>query len=511
MRRYRLTKLAAAGASNEKAVLRWSKQFRLSSFSLCHGRRGDLHTCTCATGPQGMSLHTVSQVTVSQQDVFDTMRSNTHGPGKHVEDTPKETTEGSAVLSGTRASAGASIVKDAFMSKAAFPAKLKAQGFDSSTIWMARRLGEPLGSIQGQTLDPCDQPVTGIADFEFLCSYSWAAPNLRGKQSKGLYTICVPGDPPHMIYPSLPRPFDAIKSDKAISYRDANLGRLKHEPWQPMFRALQIMRPGYKLDDVDIIINRNVLRALLRFAKGQRVEDFRLNLAMMKNTLLVTPKLRTAFEGQTGQLGRLFERTFTKAASEEQARGTHHRAIRYKIGPLNCVVLFECDAQVDDEAFRTLEKHGYSWKEPSDALGGQVLHDWLVQQRQHSTDRERAQFKRLSGAPFKKPEWKAYKTPLKVIHHGQGTTSSHIAELMTSLGSTSKKTLQMWLGRTPVSQPSRLFLSPSHITLTISSTLSWLDRRRMVRLPMHSLASAWNLRGQGYCNLRRTIKSLYAN
>lgn len=474
----------------------------------------------------------------SNKVAFGILRSNTRVPGEHVEDAPKdlETTGGKwrsvidTVPMADRCvkDEGASKKNNSGLAKlrAASLARLKAKGFDVDTLWMASRLGDALGAIHSQTLDPCDQPVTSTTDFEFLCSYTWGAPSLREERSKGLpYTICVPGDAPRMVYHSLPQPFHAIKSDKAITYRDANLGRLKRGPWRPMFRALQIMRPGYKLDDVDIIINRNVLQSLLRFAKGQKSENFRLNLAMIGDTLLVTPHLRTAFEGRTELLGRLFERTFTKAASKEQARGTHHRAIRYKIGPLDCVVLFECDAQIDDAAFRALEKDGYSWKEPNAAIGGQALHDSVVQQRQHSTDRERARFKRLSQASFEKPELKPYASPFDVIHDGQGTPSSQTAELMASLGATSKKIVQMWLGRTPVSQPSQpnptqpppffflLFFLCLLLTLTLTpfSTLSLLDKRPTVYSPTHSPASAWNPRGQDYCNLRRTTKSLCEN
>lgn len=142
-------------------------------------------------------------------------------------------------------------------------AKARMLGIDKEDAWMARGLGAHLGTIHYQPLEPCDQPVTGTTDFEFLCSYTWAATSLPGSKP----TICVPGDAPHLVLHPLPKPVSIreVARKKVVNYRDANVAHFRSAPWRPMFRALEIMRPNLRLDDVDIIINRSALQALLRF------------------------------------------------------------------------------------------------------------------------------------------------------------------------------------------------------------------------------------------------------
>lgn len=175
---------------------------------------------------------------------------------------------------------------------------------------------------------------------------------------------------------------------------------------------------------------------------------------MIENTLLVTPFLKSAFEGKANKSahGRLFEQIFTQNASKEQAHGSHHRVIRYNIGPLSCVVLFECDAQIDDAALRMIKNPHWLWSPPPRSFGGQALHDEIVQKLQPQFEKERVCFNEITPASFKTPQLQSYVPPFNVIHDGQGTLSSQIAEL--TAGGRAMKTRQMWLGRTPVSNPS---------------------------------------------------------
>lgn len=142
-------------------------------------------------------------------------------------------------------------------------ARARILGIDKEDAWMARGLRARLGTIHHQPLEPCDQPVTGTTDFEFLCSYTWGATSAPDPKP----TICVPGDAPHMVLHPLPKPVSIreVAKKMVVSYRDANVAHFRSAPWRPMFRALEIMRPGLRLDDVDIIINRSVLQALLYF------------------------------------------------------------------------------------------------------------------------------------------------------------------------------------------------------------------------------------------------------
>lgn len=310
-------------------------------------------------------------------------------------------------------------------------------------------LGEELGTLHHQSLEPFNHPFASITDFEFLCSYTWA----RSPESKRpTPAICVPGDAPKFLLHDLPMHANESKH-KIASYRDANLARFRDAPWRPMFRALDIMRPGYKLDDVDVIINRSTLQNILYFVDGRSNRDFRLDVAKLGNTLLVTPVLRSAHD-RNQNFGRVFEQNFTQGCTNAQNSGTHHRVIRYKIGPLNCVVLFECDAQIEPDALKDTVRPGWLWVPPRDDSGGQELHDSIVEELAPKFAKERAQFSKINPASIWKATGEGYLgvnchvRPFNVIHNGKGTPSSHIAELATGQDS---KTMQMWMGRTPVS------------------------------------------------------------
>lgn len=102
------------------------------------------------------------------------------------------------------------------------------------------------------------------------------------------------------------------------------------------------MSPEISFTDVDIVINRNSLRKFLQFCSGSALESFRVNLTMVHNTLLVERCEKKLCRGNTGW-GHGFEKVFTKAPKGGGRKG-HHRALRYALGELNCVVLFEVDA-----------------------------------------------------------------------------------------------------------------------------------------------------------------------
>lgn len=182
---------------------------------------------------------------------------------------------------------------------------------------------------------------------------------------------------------------------------------------------------------------------------------------MIENTLLVTPNLQSGFEGRPiNAYGRVFEQVFTQHASTEQAHGSHHRAIRYNIGPLNCIVLFECDAQVDDTVLDITRQPNWSWMAPSKEFGGKALHDSVVQQLRPQDGAERICFDSLKPASVNTPRLKSYVPPFNVIHDGQGTLSSQTAEL--SANRKNSKTVQMWFGRTPVSTLAHSQYFPTH-------------------------------------------------
>ena len=97
------------------------------------------------------------------------------------------------------------------------------------------------------------------------------------------------------------------------------------------------------------------MRQLLDFAAGRNVGQLRLDINIVNNTLIVRRKMRTTCEWSKGQnsaqagYGHNFERYFTRPQPKVGITSGHHRAIRYNLGSLNCVVMFEADACVGDD------------------------------------------------------------------------------------------------------------------------------------------------------------------
>lgn len=108
------------------------------------------------------------------------------------------------------------------------------------------------------------------------------------------------------------------------------------------------MNPSFRFNDVDVLANRNSLRKLLDFVAGRQQDSFRLNLFLEHRTLVIERCERNARQlirgSQTAGWGRSFEGTFTKYPAGLEDSVAHHRALRYQLGELSCVVRFEVDA-----------------------------------------------------------------------------------------------------------------------------------------------------------------------
>lgn len=211
---------------------------------------------------------------------------------------------------------------------------------------------------------------------------------------------------------------------------------------------------------------------ILTTAQGGSKQDFRLDLAMIQNTLLVTPLLSWIRERGTQNYGRLFEQDFSHHGRGLEDSITHHRAILYNLGPLRIVVLCEVDAAVLGST-RSLESNNWTVVPRSTDNAEQAKAATNQLRAQSRAERE------LFGALVKQssasraPEYD-YSPRSRVVRRGNGTLSSLTAEMVSCVlkgrgGGVSHKTPQMWLGRTPVIDPSPLLL-PSRGVLSLSAT-----------------------------------------
>ncbi|GKT40564.1 uncharacterized protein ColSpa_00745 [Colletotrichum spaethianum] len=128
---------------------------------------------------------------------------------------------------------------------------------------------------------------------------------------------------------------------------------LPEYPFEPMFRAAASMNKDISFGDTDIITNRNSLRKLLDFSAGRARNSFRLNLHLVRDTLIIERCEKDAREILGGSRNSGWGRNFEKASVKfpiglEDSLG-HHRTLRYSLGALNCAVQFEVDASYDPD------------------------------------------------------------------------------------------------------------------------------------------------------------------
>lgn len=182
---------------------------------------------------------------------------------------------------------------------------------------------------------PLTRPAT-ITDFQELASYTWL--------NKPSPTISVPGTPPLWSPPATPRRLDP---DSGTVYIDQNGARCPSSPLEPLFRALLVEQPDFRLGDVDLVTDRNNLRKLLRFVQASSSSPFRIRVEVAgdgdKATALFTrveEKTTETIRGFRGY-GHSFEKAYTKTFAP--GVNGYHRVVSYAFGGLQCVVRHETD------------------------------------------------------------------------------------------------------------------------------------------------------------------------
>ncbi len=243
------------------------------------------------------------------------------------------------------------------------------------------------------------------------------------------------GAPAQWIEQKLPI---TLPRDTGSHFIDLNADRVPQFPFEPLFRALQVMKPEFSLENIDLVTNRNSLRKLFDFITGRGRDSYRIDLHMVAETLFLTRRERNTREfihssRDTG-FGHNFEHAFSTPEPGIEESAGHHRVIRYALGDLNCVVRFEVDAclpkmeEQDPECEILL---------PSPSSGDDMS----------------GPFEQLSLNEDKKTGTadKTKDTPTLVVQRGRLVHSSTMAELKSrSKGSQVHKALpQLWFGRTP--------------------------------------------------------------
>ncbi|KAF5845264.1 hypothetical protein GGP41_002872 [Bipolaris sorokiniana] len=305
------------------------------------------------------------------------------------------------------------------------PSKTKPSTW--KTAWMLKETtGRPILTIDTTSLQPDNNPIHSTEGFKTLCSYNW--------QNDG--TIYVPGGPPKWTPPPLPT---TLAQDAGHHFIDQNAARVPKYPFEPAFRALSLMNPETSLTAVDILANRNSLRKLLDLSAGKKLDPFCMGLNLINNTLVISRKERTAQHMVHGApnsgYGHNFERAFTTPDKDLGNSSSHHRVIRYRIGPLDCVVRFEVDAYYDDTEHDT-----------ADALTAAME---KLNVAEHAS----------SATPMQPPG-----APTIAIERGTFISPSLLAEIKAKkLNRVADAMPQLWFGRTPC------FINGNHEKGTVHS------------------------------------------
>jgi hypothetical protein len=144
-----------------------------------------------------------------------------------------------------------------------------------------------------------------------------------------------------------------LPKDSGSYFIDQNASRAPTYPFEPMFAALDLMKPDFNFGGVDLVTNRNSLRKLLHFASGRAQHSFRIDIKLVQSTLFLTRREKKTRDvirkAMDVGYGHNFEHAFTKPLDGLEDSSGHHRIVRYRIGELNCVVRFEVDAWGGDE------------------------------------------------------------------------------------------------------------------------------------------------------------------
>lgn len=216
-------------------------------------------------------------------------------------------------------------------------------------------------------------------------------------------------------------------------------------PFEPMFAALDLMKPDFDFGEVDVVTNRNSLRKLLNFASGRVSESFRIDVNMVHRTMFLTRRERSTTDKIRGSrnagYGHNFERAFTEMEKGLEESSGHHRVIRYKMGELNCVVRFEVDAWCEDGS-----KRGELGTDvgPVDERGEPERNneDVLARLTKLSLDDSEAQIKKPAQNQYK-PTWvvsRGHAVPLTTLAEIKAKKKIRLAEALP----------QLWFGRTPL-------------------------------------------------------------
>ncbi|CAG9936201.1 unnamed protein product [Clonostachys rosea f. rosea IK726] len=209
-------------------------------------------------------------------------------------------------------------------------------------MWEGVQADEVLGTIHALELNPSTDTakVSSSSGCDLICSYNWQI---------GGVEIISPGCVSEWKEIDLPIDLTRARRHHAPSTDQLHVPR---HSFEPLFRAVEVMNSGLRFNDVDIICNRNSLRNLILFSSQRSLQNFRVNLLVVNNTLFIERCERDASIIIRGSYDHGFGRAFEKACITYPeglgASSSHHCVLRCPLGDLSCVLRFELDASYNE-------------------------------------------------------------------------------------------------------------------------------------------------------------------
>ncbi|RDH26912.1 hypothetical protein BDQ94DRAFT_176052 [Aspergillus welwitschiae] len=194
--------------------------------------------------------------------------------------------------------------------------------------------GEVLATIYLSDLQAEKQNITSqITDSQFLASYNWL--------SGGGPHILIPGEPPKWAPLSNPT---QLSEDSGLYFRDQNAARYPSYPMEPMVQAIFASKPGFLLQDIDIVACGSTLGNLLRFVRGEG-KPFRTLIEVIGRTVFFMRREDAHDEviPNVYGYGHTFPEAYTTWGANVKGSESHQRVMKYDFAGMSCLVCFEAD------------------------------------------------------------------------------------------------------------------------------------------------------------------------
>lgn len=121
------------------------------------------------------------------------------------------------------------------------------------------------------------------------------------------------------------------------------------------------MQPGFDMQPIALVTDRNGLRKLLDFASGKG-GNWRIDVDVVGNTMFFTrweaSRIRILTGSPNSGYGHSFEEAFTSFDDDLKDSMSHHRIVRYTLGGIECLLRYEADAYVEDASHEPLLSAG---------------------------------------------------------------------------------------------------------------------------------------------------------